>query len=815
MRPRTNTLWHCLRVAGFVAAYCVVVINGSAATAEQAIFKEWKSRLPFISLWDYLNDREPRDYTGDGKLKGPWLTLQEIAATALDFDQLANAAENSDPAVRSIALLCLWAKQTKKAIPIFHNHLNDQGITAPEESGQLGSISIGITPANTKPLTVGRIAMQMLRIAGAKIDSVGSSKTLDVVGGFDSWWFSRKDNPDWLGWYELLYKRASQGTLPVPVSRSSQMNEFRRTIDSTSPVTRAWALLYLADDIFSFDGYWHPFYATEPEMIEAAKLLGPARLIEFLKTGQRSGLRHPYIDDPKRGSLFILSHAKQLFRPEDAAALRTLGHVVAASDANPAHASKWLRAALKASDSRHGAGNRGEMMAALADLGDTDDWRYAVNWFYAESDDEGRSSGQNQFIHEFEYRRPAHWSRVMHLIVAHPGFDRVSPLNVVYAVLLVQKLGGREIASQDLLQDEKSDLLREVLRKHFNVKPQPIRELETPANLLTAPEWSVELKPPCVSLAISPDSSKVAISSESEDQGIVLFDMADGKMIGHLKDQRPSLEISFCQPGQRLLSFSRNGETWIREWNLSDLTESSSIGWPSSLNERPDHVTVDRPGFYAVGQAFEGPVILDLRALQKKWSARWGVRASDPAVIAPDGSTAIVGRYTSNELLLLHVDRESVIARLQGHAAQPTKVAYSNDSKLIASTGEDNRLIVWKANSGQRIATFMSCMVRFSPAAFTADSKCIVVSPKSNIVAVYDVATGRPVCGIKAVGNWVSHLAATPDGRHLLVVTQVSLGYGGAPGNYSRLDCWYLPPSEITTPVKKPVSSHRAPVSRG
>jgi hypothetical protein len=282
------------------------------------------------------------------------------------------------------------------------------------------------------------------------------------------WWAERKNDPDWLAWYEFLYRRASQGTSPVPEAAGERIGRFRGQIDGLPAQTRAWLLLYLADDIYSMDGEWHDYFASMEEMLEAVEELGPDRLIGFLKDGQRRGLRNPGLDESRKGQRFIITNAIHYFQKEHAAALLELKHFTAAADADPTIVRRTVDEGMRHLTARYQIRERGSLMAALAVHGDDADRQTATTWFYNELNSDSGSSAQSVFIGAVQYRRPGHWREIIKPIVGHRHFEQLKPLDVIYLALLVQKLGDVSLLNRPIYADD-STLVRNELRRLFKI----------------------------------------------------------------------------------------------------------------------------------------------------------------------------------------------------------------------------------------------------------------------------------------------------------------------------------------------------------
>ncbi|MCB9874865.1 MAG: hypothetical protein H6821_11875, partial [Planctomycetaceae bacterium] len=426
----------------WVGATAFQVTDAFATEAEDELVAI-KSSLPFISLHDFLGHRPPRAYGERAKVIAAWETLKRLDSPKLTVAELKLLANHKDADIRALAVLAMVAKETPEVVPLCLRLKNDPAATIPAHY-EPGGRTTGERQLYTSPQTVGSIATSVLNMV-----SYRRSLTLDgstrVEPDDAEWWALRKDNQGWLAWHEFLYRRASQGTMPVPDAAKPDIQRFRTTVDALPAATRAWVLLYLADDVFMGNGFWQNDYATEKEMIQAVRGLGAAALIEFLRSGKRLGLREPFLDDARKGRRFIMTYAPQLFTAENAEALMQLKLYTAAADADPKIVRRAVVAAMKEYTGEYKGWERAEAMAALASLGDDSDRSSAVKWFFEEPNKAGGSTSQSIFIHELERRHPTQWSDVVRRIVAHPTFDQLQPMDVMNLAMMVGKFRGESL----------------------------------------------------------------------------------------------------------------------------------------------------------------------------------------------------------------------------------------------------------------------------------------------------------------------------------------------------------------------------------
>ena len=137
------------------------------------------------------------------------------------------------------------------------------------------------------------------------------------------YWAVHADRTYCLSWLRVRMKRATGGVESVRGEYRERLREFRRTLDQIPPVDRDLYLLWLVYETDQHD------LATEPELIAAARRLGPQRVLRIV-----SG--HPPSSDPDldfsrlpdwpnlRPISFLLLHADKTMTRADAPVLTSI-----------------------------------------------------------------------------------------------------------------------------------------------------------------------------------------------------------------------------------------------------------------------------------------------------------------------------------------------------------------------------------------------------------------------------------------------------------------------------------------------------------
>ncbi len=141
---------------------------------------------------------------------------------------------------------------------------------------------------------------------------------------------------------------------------------------------------------------------------------------------------------------------------------------------------------------------------------------------------------------------------------------------------------------------------------------------------------------------------------------------------------------------------------------------------------------------------------------------------------SPDGKEFAVA--TDMGIWLYDANTGAEVALLSGHKGQVKAIAYSPDSKMIASAGLDETVRLWDPKTGENLAILTGHGGLVTAVAFSPDSKQLVTGSGDATVRLWSAETRKQI--------WS---ADTPQTRMQTPKVRDLLGFESAPGPFDTL----------------------------
>ena len=292
---------------------------------------------------------------------------------------------------------------------------------------------------------------------------------------------------------------------------------------------------------------------------------------------------------------------------------------------------------------------------------------------------------------------------------------------------------------------------------------RPIRTMIQPGNQAPVVEqifsWDEPMGSPVFSLSFSPDGRLFSADCQT---GLEIGDALSGQWLKHFPGGEKAV---FAPPdGKRLFAVigaPPEKLAWFEPGEAAPLTNWPAAAYGFAFS--PDGrllATYERP-------------LLIVRDLEKNTELARFRPASYVTDLAfsPDGRTLGLCLLNEGCVELWNVGPWECRGRLSRHPGRVQCLAFSPDSRLVASGGYDRMVRLWDVNQQREIRRFIGHRAAIRAVAFSPDGKRLASGGYDCKVRLWDVA---PPPGLPAITNISGPFAFSSDGRR--VVTQTKSG---------------------------------------
>jgi WD40 repeat protein len=316
-------------------------------------------------------------------------------------------------------------------------------------------------------------------------------------------------------------------------------------------------------------------------------------------------------------------------------------------------------------------------------------------------------------------------------------------------------------------------------------------------------------------VAFSPDGTMLA--SGSDDQTIILWDVANKQQIGDLLQGHTAevTNVAFSPDGQTLASGSSTSSglqegpaIMVVIWDVATGQEEVNIqsfhdDFFNTIVFTPDGKTIasggnDGVAFWdvATGQligelAFPPSNIQEvvfnpdgqiLASVSRDGTIiLWNMTTGQPngmlptfshfgqvhsVTFSPDGQTLVSGG--NKRIILWEIATWQLITTLEGYTDDVKSVAFSPDGQTLASGGMDGAVILWNVASGQPIGEPLEGhTLSVESVVFSPDGTLLASGSLDNTIILWDVATSKQWSRLEGHKDRVNNVAFSPDGTIL------------------------------------------------
>lgn len=134
---------------------------------------------------------------------------------------------------------------------------------------------------------------------------------------------------------------------------------------------------------------------------------------------------------------------------------------------------------------------------------------------------------------------------------------------------------------------------------------------------------------------------------------------------------------------------------------------------------------------------------------------------------SPDGRRAISGS-DDQTLILWDTTSGTIIRRFSGHNAPVEAVAYSSDGQTVLSGAADNRMILWDVSTGDIIRIYFGHDALVESVAYSPDGQRLLSGSADGTMILWDRNNGNIIRRFSDHTSVVEGIAYSPDGTRLV-----------------------------------------------
>ena len=210
-----------------------------------------------------------------------------------------------------------------------------------------------------------------------------------------------------------------------------------------------------------------------------------------------------------------------------------------------------------------------------------------------------------------------------------------------------------------------------------------------------------------------------------------------------------------------------------RELNLKNLSlqESKSIILAeNAMNkiEKGDYFGARRAALEAITLSYSPEAE---RALRQSWENNSGTLEGHSGyvlsvVVSPDGKYLASGSWNKT-VIIWDANSGEKLKTLEGHSSSVSSVSWSPDGKYLASGSYDETVIIWDAKSGECMLNLEGYELSVNSVCWSPDGKYLASGSGDRHVNIWNAKSGECIQTLEGHSDSVLSVYWSPDGKYL------------------------------------------------
>jgi len=259
--------------------------------------------------------------------------------------------------------------------------------------------------------------------------------------------------------------------------------------------------------------------------------------------------------------------------------------------------------------------------------------------------------------------------------------------------------------------------------------------------------------------------------------------------IGESESGQINLEIKgpyvsgaiFVEGGRRIVSYAHEARHTIRIWDVDSARELQCIECPDMWDLCYFILTPDESRVLT-GEFRTGCLVIDLQSgkeLHREPKPGWALHGLRPAAVSPDGSLYAFAKEHENQVKVVRAHDFCVVHSLRAHQDHVTEIVFSPDGKLLATGSYDSSICIWNVRDGVLQARFLGHRPpayqrphekrgQIDSISWSLDNRLLATSGDDGRILVWDVEKGTQLKSLSGVDMSAGKAQFLPDGHRLV-----------------------------------------------